>query len=189
MDIQQEIIQQDSARVIEPEATWVWVLSSLTAQEIDRARPLVSRDLLKLGILAVESRKPCYLITQLSDPVANWCIKAASNIQGINCVILGRDFVVPNPLLVCAKTADFAIMYGNPTEKWDDLMAQLTTPVPLVTRTFAPVGSESQPLYSDPDPYAKYKAIVELVREWYVEPYRGLQTRDLIDIRPHRQIV
>ncbi len=188
-NVKERAIQEKSLRFLNPDSTWVWVLSgTMTAQEIDKARPLINRDMLKLGVLGVKLRKSGVLLVQKGDPVVEWCKKAARYVQGLSCIVLGEDFSVPNPNLICANTANFAIMYGKPTDKWFDLMAQVKNEPKLVVREMDKVGEEVRPLSKDSDPYAQYKAIVELVREWWIEPYRGLQVRDQIDIRPHRTI-
>lgn len=180
-------IEEDSIRWMFPDATIIWVLSGdIEPKEIDKARPLINRDLLKLGIYSQKHQNDCVFLVKAGDPVEQWCKNAARFVQGTQCYVLGKDFSVPNPYLVCLKSSNFAIMYGQQPSWWDDLVP--SSEYQVVNRDLEKVGSEVQPLFRDADPYSQYKAIVELVREWSIEPYKGLQTRDMIDIRPHRTI-
>jgi hypothetical protein len=187
--IEQRAEKDQNLRFLFPDSTWVWVLTGeMSLQEIDKARPLINRDLLRLGVLAKNKATRGVLLVKDTDPAAPFCKKAAKMIQGLDCVVLDESLKLKNPDAICLHSANMVLMYGKPSEQWYELLDSYEGNVPVIERLLEKVGKEERQLHKDSDPYSKYKAIVELVREWWVEPYRGLQTRDLIDIRPHRTI-
>ena len=178
--------QQQSLNFLYPNATWVWILcGEFEPENALRLRSLMSRDLLALGSMAMRQREKAVALVIYGDPAQEYVQTTASMLQAWETVVCnGPDLKVQKPYDVCLKTAKFALMYGEPTEKWDVFLEQKDPDFQVIERSLKLPGTQPGNREIDSDPYAQYESIVQRLRTYRIQPFKGLEVRDYIDIRP-----
>lgn len=185
--VEQHITDTGHMRWAYPKATYFWFVGGHSPDAVvtERIRYRLMRDVQSLtsamrkrGLTAVA------LITATS--AAAPLQRMLTKIPSWRTIVLGPKAInVADPDAVCAKTADFVMCYGTPSDELLTLLESMESPPEILRRNPETPGRERQIIRPrQTNPYSGYEADVTRLSRVRQSPTHGLQVRDEIDMRP-----
>lgn len=189
--IEQKINDDQSCRFLYPTGAFVWFIGGATNDPILEGlmRYRILRDLEGAGKLArKQNQMPVALLTEtMATPLVT---RMLPRFYDWGSVRFGRgELEVENPDLVCALSADLVIVYGEETDRLQELLGERDEekhgPEPeIIVRDIKQPVRVKQTIHTEANPYGKFWGDVERLRNWSYLKTHGLQIREMIDMRP-----
>jgi hypothetical protein len=174
---------KDGLKGLYPNSTWIWVCGySVQPNQVSKLRTSITADLLSMWNIGNKHRQTVTVLVDSADPLYELVVRTAKKLENWEIVAVGNNTMldIPNKEKEMARATTFSLMYGEPPSWWEETCENVS----VLDRTPKHIGVQIQPFSHNSDPYADYHAIVEYVRRWWIEPFKGLQIRDMVDMRP-----